>query len=200
MSMIKAHLFRQRKVGPREEVKLKLFDLNGKDLELGGVRKAEVILDHAAILAMAETPHEVIAPTESADYDYATVQPVIIRAYYSLKIGSNPYANFSPDETNALVLCYGADQSTDAAFAAKNYLVDNAYTISVFDMRLVFTEGLNRIKQGLFHTLIQSTPDYLDNGIYLALTTPITSGPLTGGNDTDQLKVTVWYDVVEVAK
>ena len=194
-------LRRRRKVGDDEIVRL--FDSNRKPIDLsggGGAKKAEVILDHATILQLSETPYEVIAPTEP-DLNYessASSLPIVISACYSVRVGA-PYQNFNPDQTNSLFLCYGSDQSQDCAFAVEtDQDVEFGWPKIVrADMRHVMS-SIRTVHGTFFPMSDPNNLEYMDNGLYLKISTPGTPDPLTGGNSGDQFKITVWYEVVDI--
>ena len=209
MSTYKAHIFKQRNVGEREEVGLKLFMPDGTPIDLseggggGGLRKVEATLGQAEILTLGGTspytPYMLISPTEpDLNYETASSFPVIVSAFFSVKIGSAAYENLNLSEPNYLFLVYGSDWSTDAAVVGKVEVNpgNQAVTTTAVDMLGILT-NTNQEWFGQFHTRISPMNSvFKDNGLYLAMDGP--NEPLAGGNPTDQLKVTIWYEICEM--
>lgn len=201
MTTYRAHIFKQKSVGPREEIKLKLFMPDGTPVELGGggFQKVETTLDHEAILSLASTPYELIAPTQILDYDYATSFPVIIQARFSLRMGENSYGNFNPTQINSMYLCYGADESFDiASIIALVQTPTQEWTIGRRDMRYMFNGSDSSYFGKFFTEGSPSRTDWQDNGVYLLIETPGIPGPLTGGNPEDKLRITILYEIFEM--
>ena len=209
-----AHMFRRRNLGEREEVKLKLFDKEGNpaDLSGGGDQKVEVVLGREEILALSETPYEIIAPTwvldeeNSSDWtDWSPPSfPLIMSARFSLVNGETGYGNFSASQVNAMRLCYGSNQSFDCGFVSGlTFPTQSEARIAVSDMKLImgFAAAEGRWRIGKFYTDISpSRPEWQDNGLYLYINTPGVSGPLTGGDEIDKLTVSVMYDTFELLR
>lgn len=205
MTTYKAHIFKERNVGDREEVALKLFMPDGTPIDISGggggrLRKVEATLGHAEILTLGDTPYMVLSPTEpELDYETATSFPVMVSGFFSFKIGSEGYENLDLSGPNYLFLVYGSDWSTDAAVVGKVEVNpgNQAVTTTAVDMLGIFS-SVNQKWFGQFHTRISPIdPSFQDNGLYLALDGP--TEPLAGGNSTDQLKVTLWYEICEMA-
>lgn len=74
MGTIKAHIFKERQVGGREEVKIKLFDLYGVPIDISG--DTELDPDNSTLPqhVNSETPHPVYDDGPSLTLLYANAK------------------------------------------------------------------------------------------------------------------------------
>ena len=165
------------------------------------LRKVSTVLDNEAILQLSETPYEIIEPSEVINYEGSvTSLPLPIAAHFSIRVDTG-YGNFNDEQTNSLYLCHGSDESQDTMFVV-DMSEDVEFGIPKIkraDMRYFMTAV--GVKLGRFYITSNPHPadgQYMDNGLYLKLSTPGVSGSLTGGDENNWLKITVWYESVDL--
>lgn len=164
-----------------------MSDLIAKFDDVPSIANAE--LDHTQILALASTPQQIIAATETLAYvGSPTMLPIPFAAFAVLKRGAH-YTNV--DVAANLLLVWGSDQSVNACSADRG---NGSATPSPF-----FAGGSGQPDSAVavfgaaqFDNGFNLAGDFNDNGLYLALANG-GSGDIAGGDAGDTLQVTVFY-------
>lgn len=183
--------------------RVSLLEEGGGGSAGGGLQKVEVTLDQAQIQNLVVTPHVLIPATETPNYGEAHSLPVVIAARWAIKLGVTPYAGLHPTGGNSLLLCWGSDFSMGFGFIEKSTtdFTTKVYSNQEADVRTdIFAWTKKRLNGNFFLQTAPNPPAVGDNALGVVINRPFggPSGPLTGGNDTDWMKISIWYDIIDL--
>lgn len=219
MTTFDAHIFRRRKRGEREEVRLKLFNSDGTPAELGGggglIHKV-IEIPHAQILTLFSIGATLLEPTEILDYEgLPTEIPVPVSCYIiGISEGGAAYAN-TAGRYFKMTLSTGNDASLGttvqqsyiqnvATDVDNDGVVEDSFTMPIMQEFMKLPEEGHSYFSGMF-VFAETGSSRLDgnlqdNGLLLTLGSIEggSSGNVTGGDPSNKLLVHLTYFIAKL--
>lgn len=219
MSTFKAHIFGRRKLGDREEVRMKLFNPDDTPAELGGggglIQKV-ITIPHAQILTLFSSGFTIVEPTEILNYEgLPTEIPIPISCnVIGISGGGAPYDNATAKYL-MMTLSTGNDVRVGSSMGHVTFLnvgmdingdgvLDGITDVESLDLRMKLPGAGHSYLTGMFvfaETGIgQLDGNLQDNGLALTLGSVGSgfAGNVTGGDPSNKLLVHLTYCVVKL--